>query len=369
MKSFFSRVAAIGMLVALPVVVLAGPVIRTGESVTITNAQEVSDDLYGAGGTVSISGSVMGDAYLAGGTVVINAPISSDLVVAGGTVQVHAPVSDDVRVGGGEVVIADTVGGDVFVIGGVLRILSTAKITGDIIFFGGELIVEGPVAGSIFGSADSARIDTSIGGSIDIKTARALTLGDRAEVLGDIAYTGGAEMVRAQNAVVVGNIQHREQETPAFSGAGFVVPILIAMFAALTAFLVFRKQVTTVVRTRGKYGVHGLIGLAALIVVPFVSLILSLSILGIYVGIFILLCYVALLIAAWVMSGIFLGTLCMEYILKKENEVSLRSVLVGTLAFQVLILIPFIGPLLAIATFLVVLGSMSHMLYNRVHTR
>lgn len=361
-------ILGLALAVVLPTVTHAGPVIRTGESVTLTNAQSVSEDLYAAGGTVAVSGNVIGDAYLAAGTVLINGPVSADMVAVGGTVGVHAPIGDDLRAIAGEVTIAEKVNGDVFVFAGVLNILSTAEISGDVIFYGGELKIEGPIGGSLFGTADAVRVDASIGG-IDIKTARALTLGDRAEVRGDIVYEGGSDMVRAQNAVVVGTVQEREAPKEVLDFGSFLIPILFALFAALVALLVFRKHIVPFATMRGNYGVWGLIGLAVLVAVPFAAGILMLSVLGVLAGIFILACYVALLIAAWVLTGIYLGTLVMEYVFKKGREVSIRSIVLGVVLLEAFMFIPVIGPLAVFLFFLVVLGLAARGLYFSIIRR
>lgn len=89
------------VLVCLPVFVEAGPIIRSGESVSIDADQVLKGDFYAGGASVSISGRAENDVYLAGGTVTVNAPVAEDLVVLGGVVQVHGEVTDDIRVAGG----------------------------------------------------------------------------------------------------------------------------------------------------------------------------------------------------------------------------------------------------------------------------
>ena len=368
MKHNFFRYILFGLLVAIavPMAVYAGPVIRSGESVSIESDKVVEGDLYAVGGSVTLSGEVRGDAYIAGGNVTVNAPIDADLVIAGGSVNIHSSVADDVRIVGGSVTLAGSVEGDVLVTGGSLHILSTAEIKGDLIFAAGDIDVEGSVAGSLYGIVDSLRIDASIGGNIDISAGTGLTLGDRAEVLGDITYRARTDLVRAPNAVVVGTTQKETIADTTTPIEFYVIPLLTLLFAALTVFLLLRKRLDVfVIDTEQNYGTQGLIGLAVFLGIPFVGVILTLSVLGLLVGIAVLAVYVALLCAAWVATGIVLGTIAIRFV-QKNTKVTLISVIVGVLVLEAVTFIPYIGPLLALAAFLTVLGGIARRLYKAI---
>lgn len=348
----------------VPVIALAGPVLRSGESVTIGQDQVVDGDFYGAGVAANISGEIQGDAYVVGGTITINAPVTADVAAAGGTVHIHGPVSDDVRIVGGEVTLADTVEGDVFVAGGVLRILSTAVIEGDVLFFGGELAIEGPVEGSVFGKMDRARINAFVGGDVNIRAENNLTLGDRTEVLGAITYRGQQDITRAQNAVVVGDIQTDLVTKERLSLETLLLSIFPLLFAVLTAFLIFRRHLNRAVEDAERsYGKHGLIGLAVFLGVPFVALILMISVLGLIVGMFLLASYIALLFLSWVMTAVLLGSLTMR-LFGKGSGVSVLSVIIGALLLQLIMFIPLIGPLAVFAGLLISLGGISLRIYH-----
>jgi len=349
----------------IPSVILAAPVIRSGENVSVGSDQVVNGDFYGFGDTANLSGAINGDAYIIGRKITINAPIAADAVLTGSAVQVHAPIGDDFRAFGGEVILADDVAGDVFVIGGELHILSTASIEGDVIFYGGRLIVEGSVDGSVFSTGNDTRIDAFVGGDLHVN-AEHMTLGDRTEVLGDIIYRGGTNIVRSQNAVVVGDIQEDMQEAESVSFGAVFIPFIIGLFSVLIAFLLFRPFFQSMVHeTKTQYGKQGLIGLAVFVAAPFAAFILMVSVLGLFVGIFLLALYVALVVAAWITATIAVGTYLMGMVTKRY-EVTLTSVVVGVVALDVALLIPLIGPMIAFATLLIALGALSLKLYQHV---
>lgn len=354
-------------LLAVPVIVLASPVIRSGETVTVGQDQMVTGDLYAVGGSVSISGAVEGDAFIASGAATINAPISADVLIAAGSVQIHAPVGDDVRAVGGEITLADEVVGDIVVAGGSLRILSTAVVHGDIIFYGGELTVEGAVDGSIFGSAESVRIDAAVRGNVELHAYEELVLGDRTHIDGYLTYESSKELVRSQNAVIVGDIQREEisLREATLSPEVFLFPLLMLLFAALTVYLLLRKRLPGMVRIiSSNYGVNGLVGLAILGGVPFAVLILFVSVLGILAGLLLLTLYAAFVIFAYILASIVAGVWLMKLITKKE-QVSAISVGVGVLLFQTLAFVPFIGFLAILALIAITMGSLAREAYSR----
>lgn len=359
MRIYFLYTVALFLLV-LPNAADASPVVRSGDVISVTDDQVVEGDFYAAAGSISLSGPVHGDVYVVGGTVTINAQVDSDVAILGGTTQVHAPIGDDLRIAGGKVTLASEVSGDVVVLGGELEVLSTATIKGDLIIAAAEVIVEGGVDGSIFGFADSIRIDASIGGDVHVASERGLTLGDRAEVLGDIVYKSNSELVRAQGAVVVGNIQEEKPVTESSRSFEAIAILLITtLFASLTAYLVLKQRLQRfVMQIQVSYGTFGLVGLGVLIGGPVLLSVLFASVIGIFVGVVLLALYIALLVSAWIVAGIACGALLMK-LLTNQLNVSFTTVVLGTLVLQVVIFIPYVGPLLGFAALLIALGALS----------
>ncbi len=354
----------------LPSIVFAGPIVRTGDSVSVDADQMLESDFYGFGSSVTISGTAKQDAYIAGGTVTVNAPVEGDLTVVGGVVQVHAsaPIKDDVRVVGGEVLIAGTVEGDVVVMGGKLTILSTANVKGDVMFVGGEALIEGDVLGSVIGTAEQVRINSHVGGAVSVRATRSLTLGDKADVVGDVTYKSRNDVARAQNAVVTGKVRKEEMPkvSPGSSVQFMVMQVLVALFAALTLFLMLRSSLERLVdRTIAAYGVQGLIGLAILLFTPLVGVLLVTSVLGSIVGVVVILMYAGLLIVTFATVGIVLGGVVERVVLKRQT-LSFLGVVFGTIGCGLIAFIPVLGPILLFILFVIVLGGLGASLYRLI---
>ena len=356
------------LLACLPYTASAETVLRIGESVSLADDQVVTGDFYAVAGPVSLSGTIEGDAHIIGGSVTTNGSIAGDLLIVGGTAQVHAPVADDVRIVGGEVTIAESVGGDVFVIGGVLTVLSSAEIEGSVFFYGGEAEINGTVRGHLYGAAEAVRVDGVVAGGVDISVARSLVLGDRADVGGDVRYESPTELTRAQNAVIVGDIIHNTKTVKPVDPKDAIVPFLIYAFSTLVLFALLRNRVRSVMHSAYTNGTrNGLIGIAAVIVLPVVVSLLFVSIIGIFVGFIGLFAMLLLYLTAVVTVPIFVGAV-IEQIATKNMTVSLLWVLCGIVATQVLLLIPILGPIFIFAVALVLVGSMLSSIYHSLIT-
>ncbi len=353
-------------IVLLPSLVFAGPIVRSGKTVSVDADQVLEGDFYGAGNTVLLSGEAQYDVYVAGGSITINSPVAEDLVIVGGTVQVHGVVEDDLRVAGGEVTIANDVRGDVAVFGGTLNVLSTASIDGDVLFFGGDLDISGDVKGSVFGFADTIRIDSSVGGDVDVTARSQFSLGSQAEVFGSVRYKSANDVARAQEAVVIGDLNREELSQASGSNRISVIAIFMLLFAAFTIFLLRKSYLQKVVDiTKFSYGIQGIIGLVVFVVIPATSLLLMVSVLGFILGAVLLLSYIILILLTWVIAGVVLGTLVLQP-LTKTTKVSLMSVIIGIILLEIIALIPFIGPLLVLVLLLVTMGGIVKIVYSRI---
>ncbi|MCA9363980.1 hypothetical protein KC727_02065 [Candidatus Kaiserbacteria bacterium] len=363
------RIRSVGALCALlllvPLVSLAAPIVRSGDSVSIGADQSIEGDFYGFGGTVQLSGVADHDVYLAGRSVTVNAPVGEDLVVAGGVVQVHGAVADDLRVVAGEVTLADSVAGDVVVLGGSVTILSTARIGGDLLVLGDDVEISGAVAGSVVGKAQRIRIDSAIGGDVSVTVSGGLTLGDRTEIGGDLEYKSPSEYARAQSAVVVGDVRQSAMlASESGSSQTPLLRVLALLFITLTALFFFKARLQRMYESViVSYGMQGLIGLGVLIGVPIVGVLLLVSVLGSLVGLVLLFGYVALVIIAIAVSVVVLGTAVLRPFTKSDT-VGVGAVFAGVALFVILPLVPFIGSLILFAAVAITLGAISTKLYH-----
>ncbi len=357
------------LFLVAPIGAQAETVLRTGSDISVEADQVVEGDYYvsvGPFGTTVMSGRVVGDMYAVGAMVTVNGEIGNDASILAGSAHMHASVTDDVRIVAGDVTLADEIGGDVFVIAGSLTILSTATIAGDIFFFGGDVSIEGDVAGSVHGNAQLVNINSHIGGDVDITAQAGISLGDNALIDGVVKYTSVSQLTRGQGAVVTGEIIKTDfaAVTPREQARDILIPIFITLFATLSLYLLFKTQLESLIASiEGAATKRILIGSAVVLLGPIAAVLLIVTVLGMFVGLMTLSAVVILAVAGLALSSVVLGAYIVK-IFTKKLEVTLITIIVGTVAIQLLLLIPILGLFAVYTVFVLTVGGITQKLYQ-----
>lgn len=358
----------VALLILLPLSGLsANTVVRSGETVTLTANQSIEGSFYVVGGTVALAGKVTGDTTVIGGNVTVGGEVTEDLAILGGTVSLQAPVTEDVRIVAGQVTITEDVGGNLVVVAGKLTISSEAKITGDVLFYGGELVVEGSIGGKLLGGAESVRVDTEVLGGVDM-SARQLTLGEQANVMGNVEYASDSDLVRAPGAVVTGEVvknalvADKAQKTNTRSIA---VMFLVSLFATLSLYLLFRRRVETLGQSvRSGLLVKTVVGFVSVFMAPLLIIILIVSILGSLVGLVALCLFALLLVLTVPLLSVTAGSL-LASLIDSKSKITIPYILLGAVVVHISLLIPIIGPILVVFLFLATIGTLIDSLYKK----
>ncbi len=361
------RLATIAILFfTIPVVAFGSSVVRSGDTVSIAADQAVEGDFYGLANTTVVSGEVTGDLLIAAMKLTVNGKVNSDLAATAGAVDIHGVVGDDARIIAGEVTVAGEVNGDLVVVASSLKVLSTAKINGDIIFFGSEAEISGLVKNNILGTSENIRVDGVVGGDIDIKT-NVLTLGEKTDVAGMVKYTSITELVRAQNARVAGKVVKNDPVFAEVNGLrDFLIPVLILLFAVLVWFLMFRRTLERVVTQVSKHSLRSMLtGFGIFFLMPIAATILIASTLGILLGIILFFVYLVLILISLTISGVVVGAYLAK-LLSKPKVITVSFILIGTLITIILMYIPVVGPILLTGLFFITLGALTVSLYRLV---
>lgn len=342
----------------LPVLVSASTIVRTGGSIGILQNQVVEGDFYAFGDNVTLSGQVTEDILAAGARVILNGEVGGDALIVGATVDINGPVNDDVRVVGTAVSVSGEVNGNLVVVAQTLKILSSASIKGDVLFYGGSAEIAGTVGRDVLGRNEVMRIDGPVMGAVNVRSQQ-VTLGDQANISGDLRYESTSEVVRSPNAVVAGNVTRSDGEAPETgSFAGFVLVFLISIFATLVFYLLLPGLLRRVGSQVVDYPVRStLIGVGTFFLLPIAGLALLASTLGLVVGGVLLSAFIAVSFAAYAAAGALAGVI-LARIFKKPDELSIIWIVSGTLALHMLMSAPYVGVALLIGLVLITLGAL-----------
>ena len=270
-----------------------------GNMITINS--NIAKDLFAAASTINIgSDAVIGrDAYLAAASIKINANVERDLRAGAGTIDISGiTINGDAYLDADEIIMdAKTV------ITGKLSYVKDTKIVGK---------------------------ETATIGSIDEKDAKDF---------GKVEITFGSTI------------------SSCLIGAVGAIIVAIALFYMAPS---FKKKLDDEELSAGRIGSNLGKGIAALFLIPIISLIAIIT--GIFtpLGLIMLALYVIGIYLASVVSGYIIGRLIMTNVFKKDNQY--LSILVGILLIRLLGLVPIASGIVTVICLLYGLG----LLYNTI---
>ena len=365
----------VGALLAwLPVGVSAAD-LRQGPNVTLGPGQTLNDDIYAAGGTISIEGNVNGSVIAAGGTITVSGTVSRDVMVAGGTVNVSGKVAGSIRVAGGNLTLNAPVGQDVVVAGGTVDIPSGGTIGRDLVIAGGTATVSAPVARRVNMAAGNLTLRGRVGGDVRGRVDR-LRL-DGAQIGGNLDYTSANPVVLANGAHVAGTTTRQTPPDQGTRGAGngFLGWLrgLIGIFAlgVLLLLLLPRFSTRSIDTLRAEPWASLGIGAAILVVTPIVALIVfivGLLIGGWWLGLLLIPLWILALAIGYVVSGFLLGRLIFAR-LGWGRYHDVLALLAGLFVLTVVGLVPLLGWLVSLAAFVAGAGAVALVISRRAQMR
>ncbi|MFA6259161.1 MAG: polymer-forming cytoskeletal protein [Candidatus Peribacteraceae bacterium] len=388
--TILSAILSIGLLAATPVSAAA---ILGAEMLHVT--VPINDDLYAAGGQITIQNAVGGDAALAGGELLMTGTIGGDAHMIGGRIDLRSAVADDAHLAGGEIRISSTIADNLFVTGGRVTIAEGAVIGGNVYIAGGEVFLDGTVRGDVFarggrllvrgnieGSADIAVADFmmfgSIGGPSRIAAER-ITLANSASFGDDILYwqrngamaftgaleDGAAATYDASLALRTWNVG--EQVSGAFAGAIFMSLVYSTLFAVAIIMLLAAVTQTFFRNTaqflRKQFWASLLMGFLYFVAMPVAIVLLFLTVLGIPIAIVLGFLYALSLCLARPLAALVLAR-AMELNWKRKWGYWAYTG-VSILAYVVLLLLSFIPFLGWFALLIVICAAFGALLHTK----
>lgn len=288
-----------------------------------------------AGNTVSFSGECLNDAFIGGNSVAVSGNVDRDLYAAGKVLDVRGAIGRDLFAGGETVTISGEIGGNVYLNAENIQIADNAKIGGTLRF------------------NDNARVS----GPDEILN-NAERYADKKE---GAEKPDGAEAAPAP-------VQSTEpgKSTRVFSKIksalfSYLGLLLIAYFFLWLTPLWEKVDRDYTGKDFGLYAAAFGIGFAVLAGLPLASIILMITGFALRPAFVLLLVYAAVLTAAPVFLGFFLGSLLWRKALKKTKNYW-AELAVGLLVWRILSLIPGVKIVTAFIAGPLALGVITRML-------
>ncbi|MDP2340932.1 MAG: hypothetical protein Q8O67_08245 [Deltaproteobacteria bacterium] len=362
MSRRFPSVLALALLGASTIASTAHAELRRGELVVVDADETIEGNLYLSGGTILMHGNVLGDVVAAGGSIIIDGRVDGDVLAAGGEINIIGPVSGDVRAAGGQLSFQAPIGGDATAAGGDITIMN--DVGGEALLAGGEALVSGNIAGSLAAATGQLRVNGRVGQGI-LMTGGALALGRSAVVVGDVHYPENATFQRDANARISGALvptaTSMQQRTAA--GVVFALQMIVGLFAlGLLWLFLFRGFAR---RSLANLGTHPArtagVGALALVVVPLaLGLVFMLGVVlgGWWLALFGMSLFALALMLTFPLVALFVGKAALHR-MRRTTRSDVWPMLFALIAFVLLMQIPVIGQLLAIAVVVFGLGALA----------
>lgn len=365
MKKIFAMALLLVLTTSVQAAELMAPRDEKEANLNIS-ATEVHRNLYVAAPNLSVNGKTEGDLVSAGGTVTLEGQVEDDLLLAGGNLFVNGPIGGDARIAGGNINVSSKIGGDLVVAGGNVILSERSEVGGDLIVAGGSVVINAPIKGSVRFVGGELTLNSKVDRDVNVRATSRLVVDSKAEIVGKLSYKSPDQAVIKQGAKLnaVSYVPMAKQDNRAklagFFTAALVIKLLAWMLGAWILLVLRRNKLEKVLSSVRAQPWESLgFGFLALVGWPVATLVIALTIVGYYVALVLGLSYILMLLAAGLMSALFVGFWAMEYLAKGEKHVpSWQVAVLGVLIWQLLALVPLVGWVIKAAIFVMALGAL-----------
>lgn len=344
-----------------PVVDVAGDgkdVSTASDSVTITGD---TGSIQAAGASVTARVNASGDVRLAGAQVRFDGEAARDVQVAGASVDIRGRIGGTVSVGAAVATVNAVIGRDLQAGAASLTIGPGSDIAGELKAGAATLTISGHIAGPVTVGGGLVTFNARADGNVEVRAAR-LVLNPATRIAGDLTVYSLNEPVIAEGAVVSGTITRITPpdwwHKPTWTWLlGFAAYVALGTMLAGIVLMLFGGRVFNAAteHVRHRPVSSFLFGILALVLVPFIAIVLTATVIGISTGIAIgflmpfLIVFGHAVAAAGIASAI---------LVRRQGPLStglaLLMLIVGAILLVAIGLIPFVG--WALVTVAVILG-------------
>ena len=340
---------------------------RTDTSITIGEGEVIDDDLYLLGTTIIVNGTVNGDVFAAGTTIEINGAVNGNVSLAGNDVTINGTVSQGARVAANSVTIAGMIAEDALLLSNTAGVIPGGEIGRDLILTVATATIDGTVERRVAGVADRVTHTGSIGAEFDMSLSN-LVITDGASIGGDLTYRSEKEAEIAGGAEIGGETMHEMVAEATDIDVGFsfdsiavgVAGLVMTAVYGTVLLLVFPRLTISASNQLLENPLMSIgMGIVFLIVVPIVSVLVMITVVGIPLGLIALLLYGIALFSAQIFVGMTIGRLILSFIADGNRRlIQFLGLLIGLLILFGISFIPYVGPWAPLIVVILGLGGL-----------
>ncbi len=366
------------LFVSAPSIAQAAITIGGARNIVFTKSVPVVNNVYIAGGTVTVATSTPQDLTVVGGSVVLSAPVKKDALVVGGSVSVRAPIGGNLRVAGIRVSVSAPVSGDFAVVG--LSIIDRGATPRDILAIGGTVQLLSGSHGNVTAYGNNVYLSGVFNKSVNVRAINTLTLAPHTIINGSLRYEASEVANIPPSARVNGKVTYigasflpTSQEASAFALAGMGIFFLVRIIGALIVaglfvglFPIFSNQVTRKVTNEPFRHtlLMLLLGFGIVAATPILLFFLSISFVGLGAAFIIGSAYILLMLLAFVYAGIISGAILRRSFSNRDKPVTWKDAVFGMFVLMLISIVPVFGVLTIWILMCVSAGVLGTLFYN-----
>ncbi|HLZ28380.1 MAG TPA: hypothetical protein VKV73_13755 [Chloroflexota bacterium] len=356
-RSSFRALVLSSALLALAAPAAMAAEVRNDARAVVAPGETLNDDLFASGQTVTVAGRVIGDVYAIGQNIVVTGTVDGDLITAGQQVVVDGTVNGNVRAVGGVVTVNGHVGRSVTGLAKQVSVSSTSQVDGSVLAAGDTVSVLGPVGRGITAGGGTLQFGGPVGGEV-LAWAKSLAVGPNTRIAGNLEYHS-EQPAAIPGGTVAGQVQfdqivRQPQQPPQppllnglFDFGGLIMLVGSAILGALTIILAPRAAARAVELGRQQPLPTFGLGLLALLVVPAVTVLIGVTLVGIPLAFVVAALYWLGLLLAWPALGLVVGTQLARLVRRGEPMPVLGALVVGLIVLHLVTHLPILGGLMA----------------------
>ena len=343
---------------------------KQGETVTVSKDQTIESTLVTGGTTIVVDGVVHGDVFCAGKTVTISGTVDGDVLCVAQDLTISGTVLGDVRLAAQTMSATGKVDGNATIVAQTAVVSKSATLSGEVLF-ASQSLKTGGIVGPLTGFANELDMSGEIHGDANVY-ATDLHITKDARIFGSLRYTSEKEASIADGAAVSGIVSHvtpdaqkntnKPKTTPIRNisnwPANAISSVIFYLLLSLIANALFSKKISQVAHAvEHKWMLSLGVGLLACIALPFVSLFLLVTIIGILlIPVPIFAVVVATGFGRIVASQVFGRSVLEGFKVKQSHNLYLQS-LVGIPILFCMFKAPFVGGLFSFVSIILGLGA------------
>lgn len=323
--------------------------------------ETINGDIYRSGDDIQISEAVNGNVFVAAKkAVTITGQIAGDLFVIADIVNI-----DGAQIYGNVFVLANTVtlNGLIYDLYGVCDTL--------------EVQFNGTTYRDLRAICDKATLNGVVGGNVNISAAKSLELQDDCVIYQNLNYSTKNQL-DINKDLVQGEINYTQLDDTSNNIMSYVMSFALVLVFTLVVWLVvtflapkFTEKFTKAGKNRPVASL--LFGLLTLIVVPIVSLLLMITIIGAPVGLILFALYALVISISIPMASISLAHILsnvladkVKFLTKAKN---ILSVIIVTFVLWLITLIPYVGGVVTLLAVIYGLGMFTLSILNKIEKK